>query len=98
MPGDRRKDTSMALTEIRTVRSRAESAHEKINSGDGKIEARWEQPRFDEDGNYVHPGSVAFRDEDADEISELLADFIAKTARFANKARKPGVVSKLRGN
>lgn len=85
---DRSRDVSNALTEMRTVRSRAESAIARINTTlyDGKIESRRHPPRMDEDG-YVEGWVERFRDQDADEMVALMQDFIAKTEKFAKKGR-----------
>lgn len=94
---DRRDQVSAALTEIRTVRSRAESARAALAENDGKSETRWEPAGMDDYG-YVPPSQTSFRDPDADEIDRLLAEFIEKTAKFAGRgSRRPGTVSKQRG-
>lgn len=94
---DRSKHTSAALTEIRTVRSRAQSAIERIESNDGQAESEWLPARMDEDG-YVEASRRRYRDPDADEMVALLNEFIEKTAHFATRAqRKPGVINKRMG-
>lgn len=85
---DRKGDTSNALTEIRTVRSRAQSAIDKINLSflDGRIERRPVGPTW-QDGEYVPGYEEFYRDEDADEMVALLEDFVKKTERFAKGRR-----------
>jgi len=95
--GDRKKDTGYALTEVRTARSRAESAIAAINAGDGRTERRWTTASFNEEGDYVHPQSTAFRDPDADEMVAALQAFVDATAKWANKTRKPGVINQRHG-
>lgn len=84
---ERKNDTSEALTEIRTVRSRAESALERIALNDGKVERRRIPASMDEDG-YVPATDVRFRDPDADEMVALLAEFVEKTTKFAGRRKR----------
>jgi hypothetical protein len=79
---NRRDDTSAALTEIRTVRSRAQSAIEKLQGREGMSEMRILPAAMDENG-YHAPETEYFRDPDADEMEAVLTEFIEKTARWA---------------
>lgn len=83
---DRRRDVGEALTEIRTVRSRAQSAIDRIEFNDGKVEYRRLPASMDEDG-YVPVRTERFRDPDADEMVRLLEDFITASAKFARRGR-----------
>jgi hypothetical protein len=87
---DRSRDTSEALIEIRTVRSRAESAIARIDHhpslGD-KIERRDHPAGMDEDV-YLPRRTEWFRDEDADEMVALLADFVKATEKFVKRGRQ----------
>ncbi len=90
---DRRNDTSKALTEIRTVRSRAQSALELLAGNGGESEVRIIPASMDDDG-YIPGGTERYRDPDADEMVRLLTEFVDKTERFAKgrrtAAHRPG--------
>jgi hypothetical protein len=81
---DRRDDTSVALVEIRAVRSRAASARILLAGRDGLMETRRIPGGMDDDGYYA-PYTEHFRDPDADEIDALLKEFIDKTVKFARR-------------
>jgi len=88
MAADRRKDTSEALTEIRTVHSRAWSALDRLAMNNGLSETRRIEASYDEDGEYVPPSIENYRDPDADEMVAALEAFVAATAKWANRKRK----------
>jgi hypothetical protein len=79
---DRSRDTSNALSEMRTVRSRAIAAIEALAKDGGEIEAIHHPASMDEDG-YLDPYTEYVKDPDADEMLVLLTEFVAKTERFA---------------
>ncbi len=90
---DRSKDVSEALTEIRTVRSRAQSALERLAQNDGELE-RLTIPASMDDEGYIPGRTERFRDPDADEMVRLLTEFVDKTECFAKgrrtAAHRPG--------
>lgn len=79
---DRSRDVSNALTEIRTVRSRAESALIALQRNEGLTEIVRHPASMDEDG-YADPWTEFVADPDVVEMMDLLTDFIDKTAKFA---------------
>ena len=93
---DRSKDTSDALTEIRTVRSRAQSAIAAIGGPEKQSESRHVDAHMNEDGEYIKGYFEFSRDQDADEMVRLLEEFVEKTTKFARKgpARQPGQVKR----
>lgn len=82
--GNRKNDVGEALTEIRTVRSRAVSAINRIDLGDGLMEHRRIPAHMDDD-EYVPTEDVRFRDPDADEMVALLKAFVAATEKFKGR-------------
>ena len=80
---DRSKDVGMALTEIRTVLSRAQTARRTLNSAIINIEGR-EYAWIDGQHVIVDPGH---RDPDADEMIEVLDAFIAAAQKWQRKGR-----------
>ena len=84
----RKGDTSHALTEIRTVRSRAISALEVLTNNGGRSEIVHVPAGMDDDG-YFAARTERHADPDADKMIALLTDFIAKTQRFARGERRP---------
>jgi len=81
---DRSRDTSNALEQIRTVRSRAIAARERLALNDGLLETR-RVPAGMVDDEYLPVRDEPYRDPDADEMDALLAEFIEKTAKFAKR-------------
>lgn len=80
---DRSRDVGMALTEIRTVLSRAETARRTLNSAIINCDGRkWEWI----DGEHVmtNPGR---RDPDAEEMIAVLDEFIAAAGKWRRKGR-----------
>ena len=81
---NRSMDTSLALTEIRTVRNRAESAIENLQ-GDTERETI---PAHMEGDEYISGYTYKYRDADADEMIRLLREFVDSTACFAKAGRR----------
>lgn len=90
---DRSRDVSNALTEIRTVRSRAQAAVETLA---GDLETHRIPAILDEEG-YLPPHEEPYRDPDADEMVALLTEFIEKTARFAKAGGHRTAAQRRRG-
>jgi len=97
MAADRRRDTGNALTEIRTARSRAESALAYLAKNDGNTESERISAAMMDDGEWVPPSYRHFPDPDAAEMIAALEAFVASTEKWAKKARPPGVVNKQKG-
>jgi hypothetical protein len=72
--------TSRALTEVRTVLTRAVTAHKNVQTG---TEVDHVDAYVDEDGTYVPGGSVTYRDEQADEIEADLQQVIEILTKYA---------------
>lgn len=87
MAENRSRDVSEALTEIRTVRSRAQSAIARLNQNGGELERERIPAHFTDEDEYVPPLERRFKDPDADEMIALLTEFISKTTRFAKRGR-----------
>jgi hypothetical protein len=93
---DRSRDTSEALKEIRTVRSRAVAARERLALHDGNIETR-RVPAGMVDDEYLPVRDEYYRDADADEMDAALAEFIDKTAKFARRGEHKTAGQRRRG-
>lgn len=83
---DRSRDVGLALTEIRTVLSRARNARETLLSRRMEWEGRkWEW--IDGEHVMVNPGQP---DPDIPDMVEVLDNFIAAAERWERKGRKRG--------